>query len=64
MTLGLCAWFSVADAIAINAHIWSIDTSSLVGICLGPVPLEKVLFYLLTAAMCVQGFVALYRGLE
>lgn len=62
VTLGLCLWFSVADAIAINAHIWSFDRSSLTGIWLGPVPLEEVLFYLLTAAMCVQGFVTLYGG--
>lgn len=62
VTLGLGIWFSLADAIAINAHIWSFDTSSLVGIWLGPVPLEEVLFYLLTAAMCVQGFVTLYGG--
>jgi lycopene cyclase domain-containing protein len=62
VTLGLCVWFSMADAIAINARIWSFDRASLTGIWLGPVPLEEVLFYLLTAAMCVQGFVTLYGG--
>jgi lycopene cyclase domain-containing protein len=57
VVLGLCIYFSLADAVAIKAGIWRFDNSSLTGLWLGPVPIEEVLFYLLTATMVVQGFV-------
>jgi hypothetical protein len=38
-------------------YIWRFDVASLAGIWLGPLPLEALLCYLLTAAMVVQGFV-------
>ncbi len=57
IVLGLCIYFSLADAVAIEAGIWSFDTKSLIGLWLGPVPVEEVLFYFLTATMVVQGFV-------
>src|SRR5438874_1757029 len=57
IVVGLTLYFSLADAVAIDAGIWSFDNSSLVGISLGPVPIEEILFYLLTATMVVQGFV-------
>lgn len=57
IVLGLGAYFTLADAIAIHAGIWRFDGRALVGLALGPVPIEEVLFYLLTAAMVVQGFV-------
>ena len=59
---GLCIYFSLADAVAIKAGIWQFDTRALIGIWLGPVPIEEVLFYLLTALMLVQGFVIIWRG--
>jgi lycopene beta-cyclase len=55
LTLGI--YFSLADAVAIRAGIWRFDSASLTGLMLGPVPVEEVLFYLLTAAMVVQGCV-------
>ena len=64
VALGLCAWFTLADAIAINAGIWSFDRATLVGLYLGPVPLEEALFYLLTALMVTQGFVTLWFGYQ
>ncbi|MEO7000520.1 MAG: lycopene cyclase domain-containing protein [Ktedonobacterales bacterium] len=64
VALGLCVWFTLADAIAINAGIWSFDRAALVGLYLGPVPLEEVLFYLLTALMVTQGFVTLWFGYQ
>ncbi len=57
IVLGLGAYFSIADAVAISAQIWSFDDRALAGPTLGPVPLEEMLFYLLTAAMVVQGYV-------
>ncbi|MBF6589875.1 MAG: lycopene cyclase domain-containing protein [Ktedonobacterales bacterium] len=57
IVLSLGAYFTLADAVAILAGIWRFERRSLVGLFLGPVPIEEVLFYLLTAAMVVQGFV-------
>ncbi len=54
---GLGAYFWLADAVAIAAGVWSFDERSLIGLYLGPVPIEEILFYLLTSAMVVQGFV-------
>ncbi|HZC06600.1 MAG TPA: lycopene cyclase domain-containing protein [Ktedonobacterales bacterium] len=62
VALGLCAYFTLADAIAISAGVWSFDARALTGIALGPVPLEEILFYLLTALMVTQGFVTLWYG--
>jgi len=59
---GLCIYFTLADVVAINTGIWHFDTASLAGLWLGPVPIEEVIFYLLTATMLVQGFVITWRG--
>ena len=61
---GLCVYFSLADAIAIQAGIWRFDNASLTGILVGPVPIEEILFYLLTATMVVQGFVIAWSAWE
>lgn len=63
IVLALTAWFTLADAVAIGAGIWRFDTASLLGLYLGPVPIEEILFYLLTSAMVVQGFVLLHAGM-
>lgn len=57
IVLGLALYFTLADAVAIRAGTWRFDSRMLVGVYVGPVPVEEVLFYLLTAAMVVQGFV-------
>jgi lycopene beta-cyclase len=62
VALGLTVWLTLADAIAIGAGVWRFDARALVGVALGPVPLEEILFYLLTALMITQGFVALWYG--
>lgn len=62
VALALCVYFTLADAVAISAGVWSFDARALVGVALGPVPLEEILFYLLTALMVTQGFVALWYG--
>ncbi len=62
VALALCAYFTLADAVAIAAGVWSFDSRALVGVALGPVPLEEILFYLLTALMVTQGFVTLWYG--
>ena len=56
VVLALGVYFTLADAVAIAAGIWSFDRSQLSGLYLANVPIEETLFYLLTAAMVVQGF--------
>lgn len=55
--MGLTIYFSLADALAIQQGIWRFDETALVGIWVGTVPLEEVLFYFLTGAMILQGMV-------
>ncbi len=62
VVLALGAYFSFADGVAITAGVWRFDAASLLGVRLGPVPIEEVLFYLLTAAMVVQGFVIVWTA--
>lgn len=62
VSLALCVWFTLADAIAIAAGVWRFDSRALLGPALGPVPLEEILFYLLTSLMVTQGFIALWEG--
>lgn len=59
----LSAWFTFADAIAIHAGIWRFNPPALLGLYLGPVPVEEILFYLLTTTMVVQGYVLFHAGL-
>ncbi|HEY8324978.1 MAG TPA: lycopene cyclase domain-containing protein [Ktedonobacterales bacterium] len=62
VSLALCAWFTLADAVAISAGVWRFDPRALLGPALGPVPLEEIIFYLLTSLMVTQGFIALWEG--
>jgi putative membrane protein len=62
VSLMLCAWLTLADAVAIAAGVWRFDPRALLGPALGPVPLEEILFYLLTSLMVTQGFIALWEG--
>ena len=62
IVLGLTVFFTIADAVAITAGVWRFDRHALVGVSLGPVPIEETIFYLLTAAMVVQGFVTIWFG--
>lgn len=63
IVLALTAWFTLADAVAIAAGVWRFDAASLLGLYLGPVPVEEILFYLLTSMMVVQGYVLYHSGL-
>ncbi len=57
VVLAFGVYFTLADAVAIQQHIWFFDPAFLTGWQLGNVPIEETLFYLLTAALVVQGFV-------
>ncbi len=55
--MALTIYFSLADAVAIQQGIWRFDERALVGLSVGNVPVEEVLFYGLTGAMILQGMV-------
>ncbi len=58
-TLAPTLYFSAADAVAIHNHIWTLNPERIVGLRLGPLPLEEAVFFLVTNLMTVQGFVLL-----
>jgi len=60
IVLGASIYFSLADALALSQHIWFFRPAFLVGWSLGNVPVEELLFFVLTAAMVVQGFVLIF----
>lgn len=64
VVLALGAYLTFADAVAIAAGIWSFDRRRLSGLYLANVPIEEALFYLLTAAMVVQGFTIAWAAWE
>ncbi len=62
VVLASTAWFVVADAIAIGAGIWWFPPSVVTGVRIGPVPIEEIVFFLLTNTLIALG-VALIDGL-
>jgi len=58
-TLVPTVYFSAADAVAIHSHIWTLNPQRIVGLRLGPLPLEEAVFFLVTNLMTVQGLVLL-----
>jgi len=60
IVLGASIYFSLADALALSQHIWFFHPAFLIGWSVGNVPVEELLFFVLTAAMVVQGFVLIF----
>ena len=52
-------YLGACDAFALGHGIWRVDPRRVLGVSLGPLPLEELLFYLLTNVMAAQGFVML-----
>ena len=62
--LGVGVYLSVADHLAISAGIWTFGEGRHLGVYLGLVPLEEVLFFVLTSVLVSLGltlFTALVR---
>lgn len=57
--LGVTAWLIVADGIAIRAGIWRFGEATRLGIAIGGVPVEEMLFFLLSDALVALGVVLL-----
>ncbi|MGH2441579.1 MAG: lycopene cyclase domain-containing protein [Chloroflexota bacterium] len=59
--LAASAYLSIADGVAIQSGIWYLHSSRLVGLNVASVPVEEMIFFVLTNAMIVQTVILLYR---
>ena len=50
-------YFSLIDSVAVHARIWYFDPRQILGIFIGPLPLEEVLFFFLTSWLVSQSLV-------
>ena len=50
-------YYSLADIVAISSGIWYFDENQILGVYIGPIPLEEVLFFFITALLVSQSFV-------
>jgi lycopene cyclase domain-containing protein len=57
IVVGGSIYFSLADSLALQQHIWFFSPTFLTGWSIGNVPIEEVLFFLCITAMIAQGFV-------
>jgi lycopene cyclase domain-containing protein len=48
------AYLTVVDAVAIRAGVWVFSPDLTLGLALGPVPLEEILFFWVTSLMVAQ----------
>ena len=59
-TLYLC----ILDSFAIDHRVWSISSEHVVGLYVGALPIEEVIFFLFTNLLVIQGLALLYEILE
>lgn len=59
--LAVTGWLATTDYLALRAGIWRMDPDRLVGVTIGVVPVEEILFYLVTNLLVACG-VALVEG--
>jgi len=52
-------YYAVADSFAVRDGIWYFDGNQILGIFVGPLPIEEILFFYLTALLVAQSFVML-----
>jgi len=52
-------YLAACDSFALGHGIWCVDPSRTVGVSVGPLPLEELIFYFVTNIMAAQGFVLL-----
>jgi lycopene cyclase domain-containing protein len=53
------AYYAVADSFAVRDGIWYFDPAQILGIFAGPLPIEEIIFFVLTALLVAQSFVML-----
>ncbi|MBA3823387.1 MAG: lycopene cyclase domain-containing protein [Ktedonobacterales bacterium] len=54
LVLGVAGWFTLADALALYAGIWSLATRDVMGLYLGNVPIEETLFFGIVTLLVAQ----------
>jgi putative membrane protein len=54
-SVGVAAFLTAADSVAISQGVWRFDHAQLLNIYIGPVPIEEAIFFLLTNLMATQG---------
>ena len=52
-------FFSACDSVAIRAGVWFFDSRQILGVWIGDLPLEEVLFFLLTSLLVTQSLLLL-----
>lgn len=52
-------WYVIADVVAISEGIWHFDPGMITGFHIGPVPIEEVIFFYLTALLVAQSLIML-----
>jgi lycopene beta-cyclase len=57
-------YLSLADGVAISQGIWTLHSDRIIGVRVGVVPLEEVVFFLLTNAMVVQSVILIHAWLS
>ena len=50
-------YYSLSDIVAIGEGIWFFGENQIMGVYLGPVPIEEILFFFLTSLLVAQSFV-------
>lgn len=56
-TLIAGTYYSIVDSFAVRSGIWFFDPQQILGIHIGPLPLEEVLFFYLTSLLVAQSLI-------
>lgn len=59
VTVATTVYLTVADGVAIRAHIWMLHPDRLLGLSIGNVPIEESVFFLVTNLVVVQSLILL-----
>jgi len=55
--LAIGTYYVLADTVAVHSGIWSFDPRRILGIHIGVLPIEEIIFFYLTALMVSQSLV-------
>lgn len=56
-TLGGTGFYSLIDSVAVSQAIWHFDPKQNLGIYVGPLPIEEILFFGLTSLLVAQSLI-------
>lgn len=52
-------YFTIADYFAVRQGLWYFDPKQILGVYLGPLPIEEILFFYVVSLLVAQSFVML-----